>query len=223
MDEHIPDVAEEYCRGTLDASRRAEVERHLARCEDCRNAYDDVRLAIDALGAWTTPAPVPRALESRIVGLVRRRAFSAWQTAAAAIVLALFAGGFGYTAGRQAGPSSGTTLVATADTSLRTFMLLLEESAWPPVEPLSLARDGYLDWMRDLQRLGRYIDAEKFTEEPGVRIAVNGGVASPAGVPLAQNLSGWYRLRARDYNEAVALARRGPHLRYGSILVRQIE
>ena len=109
------------------------------------------------------------------------------------------------------------------DSTLRSFILLLEEPTWPPVATLSVARSGYGDWAADLRALGRHISAEKLTEEPGVRIAMNGTVSPALDMSAASNLSGWYLLRARNYDEAVALARRGPHLRYGSILVRQVE
>jgi hypothetical protein len=36
-------------------------------------------------------------------------------------------------------------------------------------------------------------------------------------------VSGWYVVRARSYEEAIGWARRGPHLAYGSVLVREIE
>ena len=108
-----------------------------------------------------------------------------------------------------------------SDTSLKPFILLLEEPNWPPSAPLE--RDGYSDWARNLAAMHRYIGAEKLTEEPGVRLAVDGGAAAPNTAPPPGNLSGWYLLRARNYADAVRLARLGPHLRYGSILVRQLE
>src|SRR5512140_2369106 len=41
--EHDEEVLSELVDGRLDASRRAEVERHLAGCETCRTLADDLR------------------------------------------------------------------------------------------------------------------------------------------------------------------------------------
>jgi hypothetical protein len=223
MDDHVLDHAESYCQNALDASTRSDVDRHLAQCEECRAAFADIALAIRELAAWTKTPAIDPALETRLVNLRPRAPRPWWSMAAAAVVAAMLAGGAGYAVGRQASPGEPAIATVAADTALRTFLLLLEEPAWPPPQPLANARTGYMDWVTDLRTLGRYVGAEKLTEEPGVRISPNGTAEEATGPSPARNLSGWYLLRARDYDEAVVLARRGPHLRYGSILVRQLE
>lgn len=223
MDHHVLDLAEAYCRNALDAPTRSDVDRHLAHCEECRAEYEVIALAVRELATWTSAPAIDPALETRLVNLRPRNARPWWSMAAAAVLLAMLAGGTGYAAGRQSSRSEPATTTVASDTTLRTFLLLLEEPVWPPPQPLANARTGYMDWAIDLRTLGRHVSAEKLTEEPGVRISPDGTAEEATGPSPAQNLSGWYLLRARDYNEAVVLARRGPHLRYGSILVRQLE
>jgi hypothetical protein len=223
MDHHVLDFAESYCRNALDASTRNDVDRHLVQCEECRAAYEAIALAIQELAAWTDAPGIDAALETRLVNLRPRAPRPWWSMAAAAALVAMLAGGTGYAAGRQSARDEPATTTVAPDTALRTFLLLLEEPAWPPPQPLSIARTGYMDWVTDLRTRDRYVGAEKLTEEPGVRISPDGSAEEATGPSPARNLSGWYLLRARDYNEAVVLARRGPHLQYGSILVRQVE
>lgn len=223
MDDHVLEQAEPYHRDALDASTLNDIDRHLAHCKACRDGFEAIALAIRELATWPDAPAIEPALEKRLVNLRPRAARPWWSFAAAAALVAVLAGGTGYAAGRSARVGESATTTVSSDTSLRTFILLLEEPTWPPPQSLATARSGYADWATDLRARERYVNAEKLTEEVGVRISVDGTAAPAIGTPPAQNLSGWYLLRARDYNEAVGLARRGPHLRYGSILVRQLE
>ncbi|NOT06609.1 MAG: hypothetical protein HOP28_00210, partial [Gemmatimonadales bacterium] len=130
----------------------------------------------------------------------------------------------GFAAGRGTGPAAAPTLAAPApppDTTLHSYLLLLEEPSWPP--PARLARPGYREWASVLAGQGRYGGARKLTEEPGFRVERDGRVVRPDGVRRSPNFSGWYIVLAASYDEAIAEVSRGPHLRYGSVLVRQIE
>jgi hypothetical protein len=69
----------------------------------------------------------------------------------------------------------------------------------------------------------RFVGAQKLTDEPGYRVQSNGRAVRPERSPRPPNVSGWYIVRARSYEEAIDWARRGPHLAYGSVLVREIE
>jgi hypothetical protein len=69
----------------------------------------------------------------------------------------------------------------------------------------------------------RFGGAEKLTEEPGFRVDSTGRVERPLASNRPPNVSGWYVVRASSYEDAIAWARRGPHLAYGSVLVREIE
>lgn len=223
MNEHVLELAESYCRDALQPDERQRVEEHLAVCVPCREAFDDIAVATRALSSWTSVAPLPPGVEAKLVRL-RPRTARRWVPVAIAAALAgIIAGTGGFAAGRSLGQSVVVQDSLAADSTFHLFILLLEEPTWPPATTLSVARSGYGDWAVGLRALGRHVSAEKLTEEPGVRIAMNGTVSPALDMSAASNLSGWYLLRARDYDEAVALARRGPHLRYGSILVRQLE
>jgi hypothetical protein len=199
------------------------VDEHLAVCVACREAFDDVAVATRALSSWIPVASLDPGLEEKLVRL-RPRTARRWVPIAMAAALAgVIAAAGGFATGRRIGESRVAQDSLAGDSTLRSFILLHEEPTWPPAASLSVARSGYGDWAADLSALGRHVSAEKLTEEPGVRIAMNGTVSPALDMSAARNLSGWYLLRARDYDEAVALARRGPHLRYGTILVRQIE
>lgn len=215
--EHPTGLAEQYWRGELHSSEKTQVDRHLNECTTCRESYDAIGIAVRALAPWAE-SRIDASLEERLVRLRPPRART-WLIGVAAALALLLGGASGFAFGRQSAQSPIASQVSPEGTELRTFMLLLEESRWPPTDSLRQARSGYSDWVQDLRSVNRYVGAEKFTEEAGVRVLANGRVSTPQ----AENLSGWYLVRARDYGEAVALARRGPHLQYGSILVRQVE
>src|SRR5688572_9881342 len=62
------DLISDYLEGALDARLRTECGAHRLRCRDCRETYNDVRGAMNALsGLATEPMPAPVALEDRIL------------------------------------------------------------------------------------------------------------------------------------------------------------
>ena len=105
-----------------------------------------------------------------------------------------------------------------------TFLLLLHESASPntkytPEQMRSIVGE-YRDWAQRLDADKRLVSAEK--------LRIEARWLAPDGSPLVANpsetVSGFFLLRARDYDEALQLARTSPHLKYGgTIEVRAIE
>jgi hypothetical protein len=236
MPEHIGDRAPAFVMGELPDAERAAIQRHLAGCARCRHELDEVKRALDAVGAWPAEPSLPTALEDRIVRSVAADGVAVagrvpvvpatgrpwWRSGvAAAVLVGVLSATVGFGAGRlTSGPRSVTPPVSVgADSTLHSYMLLLEEPVWPPAQPL--ARNGYGAWTRAIAAESRFVDAEKFTEEPGFRVNTSGAVTRPR--PADVNYSGWYIVRARNYDEAIDWARRGPHLSYGSVLVREIE
>jgi len=228
-DLHVAERAVAYWTNELSSSERATVDAHLRLCVACRREFDAVRIALDAVSVWpqnpTLPDHVSRHIEERArssrtprgVGPLGRPAIAA---AIAGIVFGL--GGF--VAGRSIGAArvdTDTTISEPADSTLKSFLLLLEERSWPPVTPL--VRSGYRDWSRAIAAQARYGGAQKLTEEPGYRVESDGRAVRPETSQRPPNVSGWYIVRARSYDEAIDWARRGPHLAYGSVLVREIE
>lgn len=223
MTEHIAEHAERYWRRELEPSEMHRIEAHMAECETCRIEIESVRDVVSALVDWGNVAPKTGRDEERFIGPGPTVAASPWWRIAAVAALCVAAAAAGYGAGVSRTSGSGTSTVAstTADTTLPVFLLLLEEAAWPPSQPL--ARPGYREWTTELVSARRFAGARKLTEEPGIRVASDGSLVPAGPDERVQNLSGWYLIRARNYEEAIAFARRGPHLRYGSILVRQVE
>jgi hypothetical protein len=100
----IRELLPEYLGGTLSASRRAEVEAHLASCDDCAEELALLRLVRQAY-ASTTPTVdvggIVAALPRKSVRPVRRswRTSQAFQIAAAVSFIAL--GGISLTVARS--------------------------------------------------------------------------------------------------------------------------
>jgi hypothetical protein len=209
--------------GALDAARQEALREHLAQCAACRAEVDTLAATDSALRAWGAAGVTnPGAPVSPIAaGTVRPWIPVAIAAAVAGITLGS-AGG--YLAGVRAGePAPETTVATTPPDTRSSFVLLLEEPAaqWPPAS--ALARPGYFEWMDSLTARGQYEDGLRLSEDEGWYIARSGGAAVPAGARTASaaNFSGMFVIRARDYDEAVAIARESPHLRYGGVLVRR--
>jgi len=91
------DVIHDYIDGTLDAGARADVERHLAECETCRQLADDLAEIRQVAGSLEDRQPPDHAwarLEAAIANEPRttststRRPSLTWWAAAAVLVLA---------------------------------------------------------------------------------------------------------------------------------------
>ena len=240
---HMAEQAVAYWTGELSAALRADADAHLITCAACREEFERVRIALGAVASWPRDPVLDARLEQRILAaLASTRAVAnpalpasapahsrkleamthrSRMPAMAALVLALVSGAAGFALGRLDAPTLGTNTTTPADSTLHSYLLLLEEPVWPP--PRSLERAGYGDWVRALAAERRFVEAEKLTEEPGYRVTSDGRVTRPDTTVRPPNVSGWYVLRAGSYDDAIAWARRGPHLAYGSVLVREIE
>lgn len=126
----IRELLPEYLGGTLSAARRAEVESHLASCDDCAEELALLRLVRQAYAATAPAVDVGRivaALPKKSVRPIRRswRTSQAFQIAAAVSFIAL--GGISVTVARSFLGNDPTaiprdTLVASsADTPVISF------------------------------------------------------------------------------------------------------
>ncbi|MGH7469923.1 MAG: YciI family protein [Longimicrobiales bacterium] len=200
----------------------AEVQRHLRACVTCRTEQNDVSQLWRDLGRITVPEPaLPAAQEiwqwaqsQSAPGKVPMRKTHL----IAALLASLLMGGVaGYAVQPRAQP---------ALPSDGMFLLLLHEA--PPsgprpytAEQLNAIIGEYRDWANTLRSDGRLISAEKLRDDAGRWLAPEGATAP---VVSADVVSGYFVIRARDYEEALTLARHSPHLKYGgTIEVRAIE
>jgi len=225
MSDHLGERVLAFVEGTLDAEGGSAALRHVERCAECRAEVRRVRAALAALAAWPAAPALPHAVQQSLLARYENTVMPRVQPAkfpravlqaAATVVLALLCGAAGYALGaaRPAAPD------AAAPASMPLFMLLLEEHTWPdPSRP----RSGYMEWAQSLRAESRLDRGEKLTDEPGWRIDSAGNVTRPAEGTRPTNVSGWFLVRAASYEAAIDLVRQGPHLRYGSVLVRQIE
>jgi hypothetical protein len=220
--QHVAEEALAYWSGELGEDRRAVIEAHIASCAECRRELETVRFALSALSAWPREPRLSPELEERLVASARTSTGPAWLKRIAAVLVVALVGGAGFLAGRAtvAAPIAPAT-PAAVDTTLNSYLLLLEEPLQPARPPVG--RDGYRAWAQALRNEHRLVSAEKLTDEPGLRVQSDGRVLAPEESERARHVSGWFLVRARTYDEAVALTRRGPHLRHGSVLVRQVD
>lgn len=204
--------------GTLGDAERHALRQHLDGCAECQSAVDHMAATDRELRAWGSAAVPPGHAAPSVPFQVSRP----WIPVALAAALAGITLGSvgGYVAGQR---SAEPAPPAIAGTDTRTsFVLLLEEPAsqWPPAAPL--ARPGYFEWMDSLVANGLYEDGVRLAEDEGWYLGAGGSQAPAGSRPVsAANYSGMFVIRARDYDEAVAIARTSPHLQYGGILVRR--
>jgi hypothetical protein len=224
MSDHLGEHGLAYVLGTLTDVQRGQADEHLASCPICQADVDRLRRATGALATWPRDPALPFELTERIVARAHlagprpRRARPAWLQTAALVLLMLATGYAGFQLGAWRAQPQGAQ---TALDSLPQFLLLLEERAWPDAS--SALRSGYSDWALSVRRSGRMISAEKLADEPGWRMLSNGQLQRPEHGERPANVSGWFLVRAESYDSAFAWVRRGPHLRYGTVLVRQVE
>jgi anti-sigma-K factor RskA len=99
----VRDLSTEYLLGTLDASLRDEVARHLSGCAECRAELAEDAKVLDALGRGAPAATPPPALRDRVLRAAAdrapvrvpravRSAYLPWVMAAAAALVAALAG-----------------------------------------------------------------------------------------------------------------------------------
>lgn len=122
-----------------------------------------------------------------------------------------------------------TSSFAPPQDSEPSFVVVLQ-GRWPDaagVEPAEQRRraDEYWGWAEELARAGILVAAGDLRWEPGLRVAPGGSVLSVSDESVADPdfLVGMFAVRAGSYEEALRIAQRCPHLRYGgSVSVRQV-
>ena len=164
---------------------------------------DDERLAA-ALRGLPRELPPPSHVASALSRVMSRRrsASAAWRIAmAASLVIAAFAGG------RLTAPRSAPPPVAAG----QEFAFLL----YGGVTGGGDARAAeYGAWARELARSGRAVSGERLADAAWIA-----GLATTDAAPLR----GFFIVQASSPEEALELARRHPHARDGTVVVRPID
>lgn len=112
-----------------------------------------------------------------------------------------------------------------------TFMLVLRDRPedFRELSPQEMQRmiAEYRAWGRRLEEAGRLEGGHKLADEGGRVLRASAGRIAVKDGPFAETkevVSGYFLIRARDYDEAVELCHDHPHLRYGGpIELRQVD
>ena len=110
------------------------------------------------------------------------------------------------------------------------FMLLLHEN---PAAFADLSRQQmegiiaeYQAWGQRLADQGALVVSHKLTDEGGRHLERRGSEILVTDGPFAEAkevLGGYYIVSASSYDDAVEIAKTGPHLQYGRIEVRKVD
>lgn len=111
------------------------------------------------------------------------------------------------------------------------FMLLLHESpaSFAEVTPEQMEQviAEYVAWREALEKQGRLAGGEKLRDEGGRHLSGFGADLKVVDGPFAEAtevIGGYFTVEARDYDDAVEVAKSCPHLKYGGrIELRQVE
>lgn len=169
----------------------------------------------------------PPALETRIIstlkskGLIRmattQRNFAAPRLTVAFAAVVLLALGF------SLGKWQSRTL--QPDPNLQTFIMLLHEAGTVEAHEADKVSE-YSKWAHTIAQAGQLVDGEKLRYDGRLlrRVDEKLEVLEFAPHEDAEHVGGYFLIQARDYEEAVQIARSCPHLKYGGVVeLRQID
>ncbi len=111
------------------------------------------------------------------------------------------------------------------------FMLLLHENpaSFADVTPEQMEQviGEYVAWRVALEKQGRFAGGEKLRDEGGRHLTGSGADFKVVDGPFAEAaevIGGYFTVQAKDYDEAIEIAKGCPHLKYGGrIELRQVE
>lgn len=200
--------------------------------------------ALRALAGERTPSPE---LEDRLVAELKRRgairANGGWimkisKTAAAAIIVAAAFGG-GFVMGNRGETATPVEVAAPAAVdATNQYMLLMYMRVDPaqaattetpaesaaPSEAYRAIIEEYRQWALDRQKEGRLVAAEKLADETRVMTGRGDQLTIASTAHSDRALGGYFLVTAPSLDDAIALAKSHPHLKYGGeVEVRPIE
>ena len=206
------------------------------------------------LTAWGSGRTVPPALRAATLraarerglvkgGFMTGRAFGVGVAAAAAALI--FVAGFGLGA-RQSGKEGGTVNEKTAvteaakpadvkettalegSTQPKFALFLFEDARYqsPDAAHLTERIGEYSAWARSIGEKGRYVTGEKLADDGRFCRVENGALiaAGPQSDAGRGVLAGYFVVGAENLDEAMAIAKTCPHLKYGgTVEIRRLE
>ncbi|HXV14268.1 MAG TPA: YciI family protein [Candidatus Krumholzibacteria bacterium] len=208
-----------------------------------KNLSDAEQRALRSLGGEIDPSPE---LEGRVVADLKRRgairANGGWimkisKTAAAAIIVAAaFAGGFAMGSRGETATAPADVATTTPATDANQYMLLMymrvdptQAADAPAEEPMNEEAyraiiDEYRQWALDREKEGRLVSAEKLADDTRVMAGRGDQMTIATSAHSDRALGGYFLITAPSLDDAIALARTHPHLKYGGeVEVRPIE
>jgi len=195
-----------------------ELDAHLRACAACAEEAAHLRHLWEDMGRL--PNPVPR-LDAP-VRFGRRLAplrSSPWRTAlrgAAAAALVAVGAVAGHFVPGERGVSRASAIVPDSE-----FVLLIRGEPRVPAGSEARLVTEYTQWARGLADQGRLTTAEKLVDTGGAWV---GEPPRPSKDLARAPIGGFFVLRARNLQDAVALARGHPHVRYGGMIeVRAVD
>jgi hypothetical protein len=201
--------------------------------------------ALRSLGGGIDPSPE---LEGRVVAELKRRgairANGGWimrisKTAAAAIIVAAaFAGGFAMGSRGETATTPAEVATTMPATDANQYMLLMytrvdpsqvASADAPAEEPMSEEAyhaiiHEYRQWALDREKEGRLVSAEKLADDTRVMTGRGDQTTIATSANSDRALGGYFLITAPSLDDAIALAKTHPHLKYGGeVEVRPIE
>lgn len=218
-----------FLEGRLDAEARGALLDQLDADPDLARelrvvaaGLEAVRVVADAPDAAPTSAPPAVAGAGRGVP-------PWWVAAAVAATLLVSVPATRWLASRTGPAPAASVFAGRPDAPAPSFVLVLQ-STWPdadtvaPDERLRRAAE-YWEWTSSLAESGVLVAAGDLRWEPGRRLLAGGTPAAVTDAVVDQPdfMVGMLALRVESYDDALAIARECPHLRYGgSVAVRQV-
>ena len=210
----------------------ADIAEHMSSCGACAAEITELTelwQGVGRLGSPPSQESTDAIAASLIAQLEQRRIVMNRQFVMAALIGGIVIGGLGATmAGKVRRPSTSATATAPAATPAaeagQQYLLLLHESPSDFSALTGAQMDSvvgeYVAWAEQLDAGKHLVAAEKLSDK-AEWLNPSGELETRS---LTEVVSGYYVIRARDADEARALARQSPHLKYGgTIEVRPIE
>ncbi|NNE07949.1 MAG: transcription initiation protein [Gemmatimonadetes bacterium] len=84
----------------------------------------------------------------------------------------------------------------------------------------------YTEWSRKMGQAEIVVDGWKLTNEGGKHLVAKGGKVAVTDGPYSEAkeiLAGLFLIQARDYDHAAEVAQSCPHMKFGRIVIRQVD